>query len=399
MSTAAPVTIKGRFFWKDDTRFLINGVIYQHHHGDRNTTDPIDDNQIKDLQRSIPFLKELGINTIIIHFIDSTKCRDAAMKLLAEAGIYVLPCLSAPHLVINRRAPFDSYTRELMQGCFGAIEAMEKYPNTLGLVVSREVIIDKQTTYGAPAVRAVVRDAKRYADLAFIRGQRTLPIGVIAMDLEPIQVKKQFDYFASGDDKECVDFFAFNNFAWAGNAAIDTTGYSDLIKQYTETPIPIFFSQYGNNTVRPRRFYETQAMYRDPTMLVVFSGGAVYEFFGSANNHGLVRREQDKNTGVVRLEPFKDFWNLKKSLQCSFMQPKRIKTAMSGCLSFAKAGKKPQQPKDGPDWQVTAPVPNSPIDWDAMLAEIIEDEEWVDISTELWSMTVDEVSDKMDNLV
>ncbi|KAI1210794.1 uncharacterized protein F4807DRAFT_422663 [Annulohypoxylon truncatum] len=62
-----PIIIRGKFFWQGDQRFLINGVVYQPHiKKPQLLVDPLAEDQLYNLERSIPLLKDLGINTISV---------------------------------------------------------------------------------------------------------------------------------------------------------------------------------------------------------------------------------------------------------------------------------------------------------------------------------------------
>lgn len=53
----------------------------------------------------IPMMKDMGLNTIRVYAIDPKKDQSECMKLLDEAGIYVVADLSEPEVSINRDAP------------------------------------------------------------------------------------------------------------------------------------------------------------------------------------------------------------------------------------------------------------------------------------------------------
>jgi hypothetical protein len=78
------------------------------------------------------------------------------------------------------------------------------------------------------------------------------------------------------------------------------------IDQLDHATIPIFFSEYGNNSHQPRLFQETTAIY-SPFMSRVFSGGCAYEFWQGANRYGLVEmRGQNANTKLAAYQQSPD---------------------------------------------------------------------------------------------
>lgn len=94
---------------------------------------------------------------------------------------------------------------------------------------------------------------------------------------------------------------------------MQASGYNNLVTVFESSPVPVFFSQYGNNFQSPRLFRETVAIYADQDMLRVFSGAIVYEFFEEMNRYGLVRRSN--NPDIIRLKKLKDFKTLRASLR------------------------------------------------------------------------------------
>lgn len=107
-----------------------------------------------------------------------------------------------------RTAPFESYTADLLQSFFRAVDCMAAYNNTLGLLVANELIDSFPSTIVAPVVRAVTRDVKRYMALAAeADGQRILPVGVNSSDVESL-IRQQFEYFSAGDEHEAIDFYS-----------------------------------------------------------------------------------------------------------------------------------------------------------------------------------------------
>lgn len=100
--------------------------------------------------------------------------------------------------------------------------------------------------------------------------------------------------------------------------------------------IPIFFTEFGCNEVRPREWEEVDALYGN-NMTGVFSGGLVYEYSQEANDYGLV--DIAKN-GQVKTRD--DFMSLQKAYAAL---PKDIKVP-----SDVKLNKRPATcpPSDDP---------------------------------------------------
>ncbi|KAI0016616.1 glycolipid anchored surface protein [Xylariomycetidae sp. FL0641] len=374
-----PITVKGRYFWRGNERFLVKGVVYQlgssrRQEGASHPPDPLAEQQLDTLQRSLPLFKELGLNTLFIYRIDASENHDTAMKLLAEAGIYVLVGLGTVYRCVNRNSPFDSYTPELLQTYFAAVDVLSQYKNTLGLIVANEVINSPQNTSAAPVIRALVRDVRRYMDLSgqietagFTR--RKLPLGISAAETTSVLLP-QYRYLCGGDDEGVLDFFSFTSYSWVGESSLVTSGYWHLVDAFKNAPLPVFFSEYGTIHRAPRIFAETDAIY-SPVMTPVFSGGLVYEFLRSGNGYGLVNRDADNN-----LEPREDFFNLRNRLHANRgMPPASISREKQEALT------RPDMPQPDGLWRADRPVPASPLDWDQVRHQL-EDRQWVDLAEE-----------------
>ncbi|RYP18046.1 hypothetical protein DL765_004162 [Monosporascus sp. GIB2] len=380
-----PISIKGRYLWKGEDRFVINGVVYQPYKPSRegafSIPDPLAEDQLEDLEKSIPLFKELGINTLFVFFTNPAENHDEAMNMLAEAGIYVLTCLSTPHRTIRRNAPFESYTADLLQAYFQAIDCMAAYRNTLGVIVADKVINWIPATVAAPVIRAVTRDVKRYMALAAeVAGQRVLPVGISCADVSCI-LEPQFAYFSAGREEEVIDIFAFNCYLWAGNASMQISGYDILVKKFKDTHIPVFFSEYGANTCSPRLFQETRAIL-SREMTDTFSGGITYKFFDGPNRFGLVQKQADGT-----LDRLADFKNLKESVQaCKDVRHNTLLEATTGAER-----RKLEMPAQSHSWKAEQTLPDCPLDWDKV-REQIEDGQWVDVERDLLDLEVEDLA-------
>lgn len=104
---------------------------------------------------------------------------------------------------------FRPYTPQLLQECFAVVECMSQYANTLGLVVANGALSTIYSTAAAPMIKMVIRDVKRYMNVAQesgAGGQRRLPLGYSASNSRLI-LRTTFNYFTAGERSETVDFF------------------------------------------------------------------------------------------------------------------------------------------------------------------------------------------------
>ena len=100
-------------------------------------------------------------------------------------------------------------------------------------------------------VKAAARDMKAYRDS---KGYRKIPIGYSAADIADLRPNLQNYLACGGNSSETLDFFSLNAYEWCGDSSYTESGYSALQKNASDYPIPIFFSETGCNTVKPRTF-------------------------------------------------------------------------------------------------------------------------------------------------
>lgn len=307
MLATTPITIEGRFFIRDGTRFNIRGVVYQPLRTARKVAtnedfDPLADRHLHELRKDIVLFKELGINAIKVYRFLPSLSHDAAFGALAEAGIYVLIGLSNPYQCINRMRPYESYTTELVNSYVQTIDGLAKYDNILGVVASDVLINNAQSTEAAPVIRAVVRDIKRHMNRQYeLKGQRILPVG-IGDEKYASSSTDSIDYFTAGDKNEQIDFYSFTKYDRVEDSA---TYWDEVMQCFAVRHIPIFVSEYGCNVSRPREWQETPALF-SPGVSRVLSGGFAYDFIEGANHYGLVTANGQK---------LPDFDNLKERLR------------------------------------------------------------------------------------
>ena len=100
-------------------------------------------------------------------------------------------------------------------------------------------------------------------------------------------------------DPSRVDLFALNSYSWCGESSYTTSGYNVLYADFSNTSVPVFFSEYGCIKPAPRIFTEVPVIY-GPLMTPVFSGGMVYEYSEEPSDYGLVNISSD---GSLELLP------------------------------------------------------------------------------------------------
>lgn len=297
------ITVKGNAFFAGNDRFYIKGLDYQPG-GQSKLTDPLADISI--CKRDIEVFKDLGLNAIRIYTVDNSANHDACMKLLSDAGIYLILDLNTPFVSINRLNPSSTYTADYLQNVFATIEVFSKYDNLLGFFSANEVVNDEKTTAAATYVKAVTRDIHRFMKA---RIKRQIPVGYSAADVKQNRLLMAKYLDCGSDPLARSDFFSVNDYSWCGESSIQKSGWGEKVSDYTDYPLPMFLSEYGCNSVPGARpFTEVPALYTK-AMTSVFSGGLVYEYTQEQSNYGIV--EIDKNGSITKL---KDYTELKKQI-------------------------------------------------------------------------------------
>lgn len=310
-ATAAlePIQMKGqKFFYKNGTQFFMKGIAYQEGVGaagegaitDGNSDDYLDplSNQ-KKCARDVPLLEELGVNTIRTYAIDPTKNHDACMKMLDDAGIYVISDLSQPNLSINRDDP--QWTTELLKRYTDVVDSLAPYSNVIGFFAGNEVSNNKTNTGASAYVKAAVRDTKSY--IKQNHPDRWLGVGYATNDDTEIRVEMA-QYFNCGDKETTIDYWGYNIYSWCSPSNMKDSGYSAQVDFFSNFSIPVFFAEYGCNKPNGadgRTFDETAALYSD-AMTGVFSGGLVYMYFNETNDYGVVQVKGDKANKMDNFE-------------------------------------------------------------------------------------------------
>lgn len=186
--------------------------------------------------------------------------------------------------------PWASYYPAYSNHTFAVVEAFASYPNTLLFFSGNEVIQKDMTPETVPPyVRAVTRDLKNYIKSNL---KRQIPVGYSAADVRDI-LWDTWNYMSCGDggkasDMSRGDLFALNSYSWCAiNATFESSQYDQLTNNFSTSSVPVFFSEYGCNTPKPRYWNETRALYSDK-MTPTFAGGVVYEYTEEANGYGLV---------------------------------------------------------------------------------------------------------------
>jgi len=299
----SPLVVKGSDFVNsvDDTRFQIIGVAYQP--GGSSGFDPasgidaLSDGKV--CLRDAVLMQRLGVNAIRVYNLDPDLDHSACASIFNAAGIYMILDVNSPlpNQSLNRGAPWESYDSAYLQRVFAVVDGFMHFNNTLGFFSGNEVINEDSVPQVPSYIRAVTRDIK---DFIAAQSPRPIPVGYSAADVRPL-LMGTFNYLSCGMDNATsskIDFFGLNSYSWCGDATFQTSGYDVLVDDFSNTTIPIFFSEYGCNLVTPRNFSEVPVLYSDQ-MTSVFSGGLIYEYSEEPNNYGLVSLNDNSTVSIL----------------------------------------------------------------------------------------------------
>jgi len=233
-------------------------------------------------------MQTIGTNSIRVYHVDANGDHRGCMEAFADAGIYVWLDLDTFDTYVEQVTP--RWTKAQSDAFEKVMDEFQKYDNLAGFFVGNEAITTANGSVTAPYIKAAARDMKAYRDS---KQYRPIPIGYSAADIATLRPMLQ-NYLACGDDaRDAIDFFSLNAYSWCGKSSYEQSGYDVLKKNSTDLSIPIFMSETGCNTVRPRDFQDQTALFGE--MADVWSGSIIYEWIEEANNYGLVRYGEKVN--------------------------------------------------------------------------------------------------------
>jgi hypothetical protein len=282
LASVDEIVIKGsKFFYKTNgTQFYIRGVAYQEPATSSTTfIDPLAN--LSSCQRDIPYLTAIRTNTIRVYGVDPTNDHSDCVNAFADSDIYMIIDLGSPTDSINRADP--AWELPLYQRYTAVIDAFANYTNVIGFFAGNEVTNNDSYTQASAFVKAAVRDSKAYIkEKGYNKG-----VGYATADAADIRTQVA-DYFNCNSADESVDFYGDNVYEWCGTTAtFETSGYDQIVKNFSSYSVPYFFAEYGCNTVKPRSFTNIESMYGSD-MEDMLNGGFVYEYFNEDNDYGLV---------------------------------------------------------------------------------------------------------------
>ncbi|EHA56882.1 hypothetical protein MCOR27_006430 [Pyricularia oryzae] len=350
-ATLQPIVKEGnKFFYENGTQFYMKGIAYQQAVGaagaattQKTFVDPLADE--KACKRDIPNLQKAGTNTIRVYQIDPTANHDACMKMLDDAGIYVIADLGEPSTSIDRENP--EWNTKLYDRYKAVVDVLAKYTNTIGFFSGNEVTNQANNTMASAYVKAATRDTKKYIKQ---KGYRWMGVGYATNDDKDIR-DPLAAYFNCGDQDAAIDYWGYNIYSWCGDSDFTKSQYDQHIKNFASYSVPVFLAEYGCidgiGGAEGRKWTETTALYSD-RMTGTFSGGIVYMYFQEDNDYGLFKASA--NGGGSTMKNFDALVNVMKDVN-----PKTIEKS-----SFTSNNKPLDCPGIQSNWLAASALPPTP---------------------------------------
>lgn len=349
-SSVPSIETKGKkfFYSNNGTEFSIRGVAYQANFdgskkssGSNSYVDPLVDAET--CERDIPYLLSLRTNVVRTYAINPNQSHDDCMNALADAGIYVISDLSAPKESIESSNP--SWNAELFTRYSQVVDTLAPYPNVIGFFAGNEVADAINNTASMAFVKAAVRDMKTY-----IKDQKyrsSLAVGYATDDNQ--YVREQIsNYLVCDNESDAIDFFGYNIYEYCGDSSFASSGYKDRTEEFSDYPVPAFFSEYGCiEGAKTREFNDVPLLF-GPKMNDVWSGGIVYMYFEVGNDYGLV---STKGNSVSKKPDFDNLSSQMKKVTATGVNSADYKVTTTVGRSC---------PTVGSDWMAASKLPPSP---------------------------------------
>lgn len=187
-------------------QFYIVGIDYQPF----SSTTKIEPLNLSGLQRDVPAMLALGVNTIRVYQSSSSVDHTDAMNYLASNGIYVLVDATDPNFSISNSNP--SWNLDIFNGIKAKIDNFIGFPNVIGFLGGNEVVNNNNETNAAAYVKAAVRDIK-----AYIKSKGyNIPVGYAATDIDANFDLQHYLNCDSRDDS--IDFYGLNTYRYCGES-------------------------------------------------------------------------------------------------------------------------------------------------------------------------------------
>lgn len=307
-----PIVVKGNRLFDAVTGefFPIKGIAYYPRPNDgllseSNSIDFFTDAYAHIWQADIPYLENLGVNTIRLYGVDPSQNHDSFMCTLQRAGIYVIVGLLAEcyECGIGPNEAPSCYPPSLKTRGQWIINEFSKYTNTLVFSAGNEVTLyarDRQIAINAACQKKFLRDMRAYvnscANYPASVLSRRVPIGMVNWDSERELQARYFNCRTDPTDElENAEWYGLNAYLHCQPEVVTVEGLAGWHKirrdfESFNLSIPVIFAEYGCRERFPtigefeaqRTWIQVDALYSEE-FVETFAGGVVFEY--SAEKH------------------------------------------------------------------------------------------------------------------
>lgn len=307
------ITRSGRYLYDaSGNRFSIKGVGYQPQGSGSvgafgeptGFIDPLSSGT--NCTRDIPYLKQLGVNTVRVYSVNSSLNHDDCMQALSGANIYTIIDLALPQSSISRDTP--AWSTDLLTTYLDTVSVFSKYDNVLAYNVGNEVTLQNGTA-SAAFVKAAARDTKAYLNSI---NSKAL-VGYASIDgasnwVDPLATYLTCDPSNQNSGNSAIDLFGSNNYRWCGNSTFEQS-YAGSHGDFAGLDVAVYFSEFGCVPSTGVRTWEEVGSLFSSQMSDVFSGGIAFNYFPATSAQGtftMVTISDDGNS----VQTSADFTNL-----------------------------------------------------------------------------------------
>ncbi|KAL2828844.1 Glucanosyltransferase-domain-containing protein [Aspergillus pseudoustus] len=313
------IVVKGSKFSHSATgeQFILKGLEYS-----VTSEDPLANPTA--CARDVPYFKSLDINTISVYTVDAAANHDECMRLLSDAGIYVIPYLNAVNGLGSGNV---TWTTEDFAKQTAIVDAFVGYENVLAFFFQlgepgpSSSGIENGTAAGNPTstavgnklysmyAKAVVRDMKAYItskandsdNATETSGYRQIPIGYATRVTDILD--DDITFFACGDKHERVDVLGIRSDSWCSGSSFRSSGWEELTSKFEDSNVPVVMAEYycRDSERRDEEMNDVAELYNEE-MMGVWSGGLFYTYAGS--DYGLVEINNDRVTKSPAFDTF-----------------------------------------------------------------------------------------------
>ncbi|KAL3443290.1 Glucanosyltransferase-domain-containing protein [Aspergillus insuetus] len=353
LGSVDPVEIQGSRFLRSSTgdQFILKGL---HYSIDSAIQDDDTDGLLANptaCKRDVPYFKSLGINTISVYTVDATADHDECMRLLSDAGVYVIPYLNPLNGLDTGNV---TWTTDDFAAQTAIVDAFSGYDNVLAFFFQMDSSLAAQRAAGdgnetegyalfAAYAKSVVRDVKAYLESERSGRYQAIPVGY-AMRVTEL-VYDEINYFTCGEAEERVDILGIRSESWCDGSTFSSSGWEDLTSELEYPSVPIVMAEYycEDPADRDGEMNDVATLYGED-MVRDWSGGMFYTYAGS--DYGLVEINDGKVTESSAFDTFASILESSDTASTNTSGSSYSPSYYTTCTSPSQFPRQPPQPDE-----------------------------------------------------